>query len=312
MRVFMTGGTGFVGSVLTKNLTKQGHAVTLLTRKIRKARSALPEVFMVEGNPTEPGHWQKIVADHEVIINLAGASIFRRWTDAEKRRIHDSRIQTTINLVNALERRKGLKTTLLSTSAVGYYGFHGDETLNEESPPGKDFLASVAREWEETALRAETLGVRVALCRFGIVLGSGGGALSEMIPIFNKGLGSPLGSGRQWFSWIHQMDLVRIFLFLMQREDLSGPFNCTAPEPARNKDLTEVLGEALGKPTFMPSVPGFVIRMIKGEFGNVLLKGQKVLPEKLLNEGFLFQYPDLESALRDLLGKGDSNRYERI
>ena len=301
MCVFMTGGTGFVGSVLTKKLTKQGHAVTLLTRKIRKNRSVPPGVSMVEGNPIEPGAWQKKVADHEVIINLAGASIFRRWTDAEKRRIHDSRIQTTMNLVHALERRKGLKTTLLNASAVGYYGFHGDETLNEESPPGEDFLASVAREWEETALKAEPLGVRVLLCRFGIVLGSGGGALGEMIPIFNKGLGSPLGSGRQWFSWIHQMDLVRVFLFLMEREDLSGPFNCTAPGPVRNKDLTEALGEALGKPTFMPSVPGFVIRMIKGEFGNVLLKGQKVRPEKLLNAGFHFQHPDLLSALRDLI-----------
>ncbi|MCP4575933.1 MAG: TIGR01777 family protein [Deltaproteobacteria bacterium] len=301
MRIFMTGGTGFVGSALTKKLTKQGHTVTLLTRKIQKNRSMSPGVSMVEGNPTETGSWQETVADHEVIINLAGASIFRRWTDSEKRLIHDSRIQTTMNLVNALERRKELKTTLLSTSAVGYYGFHADETLHEESPPGEDFLASVARKWEETALKAEPLGVRVLLCRFGIVLGSGGGALGEMIPIFNKGLGSPLGSGRQWFSWIHQMDLVRVFLFLMERKDLSGPFNCTAPGPVRNTDLTKVLGEVLGKPTFMPSVPGFVIRMIKGEFGNVLLKGQKVLPEKLLNAGFQFKYPDLLSTLQDLI-----------
>lgn len=300
MRVFMTGGTGFVGSALTESLTKQGHAVTLLTRKIRKGRPVLPGVSMVEGNPTEPGAWRKEVADHEVIINLAGASIFRRWTDAEKRLIHDSRIETTRNLVNALEGRKGMKTTLLSTSAVGYYGFHGDETLNEETLPGNDFLASVTREWEEEALRAEALGARVVLCRFGIVLGSGGGALGEMIPIFNKGLGSPLGNGRQWFSWIHQMDLVRIFLFLMERENLSGPFNCTAPEPVRNKDLTDVLGEILGKPTFMPSVPSFVIRMIKGEFGNVLLKGQRVLPEKLMEAGFQFQYPDLLNTLQNL------------
>jgi uncharacterized protein len=301
MRIFMTGGTGFVGSALTKKLTKQGHAVTLLTREIRKNRSVPPGVSMVEGNPTEAGSWQETVANHEVIINLAGASIFSRWTDAEKDRIHESRIETTRNLVNALEGRKGMKTTLLSTSAVGYYGFRGEETLNEACLPGQDFLASVAREWEETALRAEAIGARVVLCRFGIVLGIGGGALGEMIPIFNKGLGSPLGNGRQWFSWIHQMDLVRIFLFLMEREDLSGPFNCAAPEPVRNKDLTKILGEALGKPTFMPSVPGFLIRMVKGEFGNVLLKGQKVFPEKLLNAGFQFQYPDLLSALQNLL-----------
>ena len=301
MRVFMTGGTGFVGSMLTKSLTNKGHAVTLLTRKIRKSHPVPQGVSMVEGNPTQPGPWQEDAANHEILINLAGAPVYGRWTDAEKHLIHDSRIETTKNLVNALERRTGMKTTLLSTSAVGYYGFHGDETLNEGSLPGKDFLASIAREWEETALRAEALGARVALCRFGIVLGLGGGALGEMIPIFNKGLGSPLGSGRQWCSWIHQMDLARIFLFIMEREDLSGAFNCTAPEPVRNKELTKVLGEVLGRPTIMPSVPGFVIRMIKGEFGNVLLKGQRVLPEKLLKTGFQFQYPDLSSALEDLL-----------
>ena len=302
MRIFMTGGTGFVGSALTKNLTEQGHSVTLLTRKIRKSAAALPSgVSMVEGNPTEPGPWQETLANHEVVVNLAGASIFRRWTRDEKRRIRDTRIQTTTNLVNAFERRKGMKTTLLSTSAVGYYGFHGDEALDESRPPGNDFLASVAREWEETALKAERLGVRVALCRFGIVLGADGGALGEMIPIFKKGLGSPLGSGKQWFSWIHQQDLVRIFLFLIEREDLSGPFNCAAPEPVQNQELTRMLGKVLGKPTFMPSVPGFVIRMVKGEFGSVLLKGQKVLPEKLQKAGFQFQYPNLSGALRDLL-----------
>ena len=301
MRVFMTGGTGFVGSALTKKLTKQGHLVTLLTRKIRKSRPMPSGVSMVEGNPVEPGPWQENLADHEVVVNLAGASIFSRWTRDKKRLIHDSRIKTTANVVTAIERRKGMKTTLLSTSAAGYYGFHGDEALDEESPPGTDFLASVAREWEETALKAEAAGAKVVLCRFGIVLGSGGGALGEMVPIFEKGLGSPLGSGKQWFSWIHQQDLVRIFLFLMRREDLSGPFNCAAPEPVRNKELTRMLGNVLGKPIFMPSVPGFVIRMLKGEFGNVLLNGQKMLPEKLLRAGFQFQYPDLSRALQNLL-----------
>jgi len=301
MRVFMTGGTGFVGSMLTKSLLKRGHAVTLLTRKVQKSRPVPLGVSMLEGDPTEAGPWQEKVADHEILINLAGASIFRRWTDAEKRLIRESRIQTTTHLVNALQRREGMKTALLSTSAVGYYGFHGDEGLTEETPAGTDFLASVAREWEEAATNAKAMGARVVLCRFGIVLGSGGGALNEMVPIFKKGLGSPLGSGEQWFSWIHQMDLVRIFMFLLEREDLSGPFNCTAPEPVRNKELTKVLGKVLERPTFLPSVPGFVIRMVKGEFGNVLLKGQRVIPEKLLKAGFQFQHPNLSGALRDLL-----------
>ena len=302
MRVFMTGGTGFVGSTLSENLVRKGHGVTLLTRKTGKRRSLPQGVAMVEGDPTEPGAWQEEVADHEVLLNLAGASIFRRWTEKEKSLIRDSRIRTTRNLVNAIAAGKGKKTTLLSASAVGYYGFHGDEALNEEASPGKDFLARVAGEWEAAALKAQATGTRVVLCRFGIVMGSGGGALEEMVPIFKKGLGSPLGNGQQWFSWIHQTDLVRIFMFLLEREDLSGPFNCTAPEPVRNKELTRVLGKVLGRPTFMPSVPAFVIRMVKGEFGNVLLKGQKVIPKRLLKAGFQFQYPNLTRALTDILG----------
>ena len=301
MRVFVTGGTGFVGSMLTESLVKKGHAVTLLTRKIKKSRVVPQGVSMVEGDPGEPGSWQEKVPGHDAVINLAGASIFRRWTHAEKRLIRDSRIQTTTHLVKALENRSGMKTTLLSTSAVGYYGFHGDEALNEDTPPGKDFLAGVARDWEMAASEATAFGVRVVLCRFGIVLGSGGGALGEMVPIFKKGLGSPLGSGEQWFSWIHQTDLVRIFLFLMEHEELSGPFNCTAPEPVQNKELTKALAKVLGRPAIMPSVPGFLIRMVKGEFGNVLLKGQRVIPEKLLNAGFQFKYSSILAALQDLL-----------
>lgn len=301
MRVFLTGGTGFVGTMLTQRLTEKGCQVTLLTRKIRKDRSFPKGVSLLEGDPTKPGSWQEEVANHEVVINLAGASIFRRWTDSEKRLIRQSRIETTTHLVNALGRKNGMKQTLLSASAVGYYGFRGDESLDETAPPGEDFLAGVARDWETAALGATAFGARVVLCRFGIVLGSGGGALKEMLPIFEKGLGSPLGNGRQWFSWVHQMDLVRILLFLLKREDLAGPFNCTAPAPVQNRELARVLAEVLKKPMIMPSVPGFLIRMVKGEFGNVLLKGQKVVPKRLLEAGFLFRYPNLRDALENLL-----------
>ena len=301
MKVFITGGTGFVGSALTKKLTDREHSVTLLTRKIREERPVPNGVFMLEGDPTKEGVWQEEVSAHDVIINLAGASIFRRWTKNEKIVIRESRVRTTENLVGALKGRKGKKTTFLSTSAVGYYGFHRDKELDENNPPGNDFLASVAKEWEETGLGAENFGARVLLCRFGIVLGESGGALGEMIPIFRKGLGSRLGSGEQWFSWIHQRDLIRIFLFLMEREDLSGPFNCAAPKPVKNRDLTKILAEILGKPLFMPPVPGFVIKLVKGEFGSVLLQGQKVFPRKLLEAGFQFDFPDLEKALTELL-----------
>jgi len=302
MKVFMTGGTGFVGTTLTHKLLEQGHHVTILTRKMGVNRTLPRGASFLEGDPTKRGEWQKAVPQHEVIVNLAGASIFRRWNQKTKKVIRESRILTTTNLVEALSDGGGKEATLLSTSAVGYYGFHGDEELDEDSPPGEDFLASVTQDWETAALKAEALNVRVVICRLGIVLGENGGALGELIPIFQKGLGSPLGSGKQWFSWIHEMDLVGIYLFFIANNELSGPFNCAAPEPVRNKDLTQALGKALGKPTFMPAVPGFVIKMIKGEFGTILLRGQRALPKKLLEAGFHFRFPRIYEALNGLLG----------
>jgi uncharacterized protein (TIGR01777 family) len=301
MRIFITGGTGFVGTCLTRELTAQGHQVTLLTRTVTPGRTLPAGAVFLEGNPLQPGPWQKAVPEHQAFINLAGASIFSRWTDSTKKEIRESRILTTRNLVTSLEERQGRDTLLLSTSAVGYYGFHEDEELSEDAPSGTDFLSTLARDWEAEAQRAESFGVRVIRCRFGIVLGKGGGALDQMLPLFKKGLGSPLGSGRQWFSWIHQRDLIRIFLFLLDRQEVSGPLNCTAPHPVTNQELTRLLAEALGKPAFLPAVPGFMLKLVMGEFGDVLLKGQRVLPQKLLRLGFNFLYPDLKKTLQDLL-----------
>jgi uncharacterized protein (TIGR01777 family) len=303
MKIFITGGTGFVGTFLTQDLTSQDHQVTILTRAVKPGRTLPAGAAFLEGNPLQPGPWQKSVPEHEVFINLAGASIFSRWTGTAKKEIHESRILTTRNLVTALAERKGLDTLLFSTSAIGYYGFREDEELTEESPSGTDFLAQVCQDWEAEARQAESLGVRVVRCRFGIVLGERGGALDQMILLFKKGLGSPLGSGRQWFSWIHQQDLTRIFLFLLDRKEAAGPINCTAPQPVPNKELTRVLAEVLGRPAFLPAVPGFMLKLIMGEFGDVLLKGQRVLPRKLLQLGFEFSYPDLREALRNLLQK---------
>jgi len=297
----MTGGTGFVGRTLTQKLTERGYGVTLLTRSIRQHESLPPGASFVEGDPTQKGAWLERVPEHEIIINLAGAPIFDRWTKKYKKTMRDSRVLTTQNLVTALSGREGKETVFLSTSAVGYYGFYGDEELHEGSPPGSDFLATVTREWEASALEAEKYGVRVLLCRFGIVLGSGGGALGEMVPVFKKGLGSPLGNGKQWISWIHEQDLVDIYLFLIERKGESGPINCTAPNPVTNKELTKALGEALKKSTLMPAVPGFVIKLMKGEVGSVLLNGQKVLPRRLLHMGFNFRFSSIRDALKDIL-----------
>ena len=301
MKIFMTGGTGFVGTNLTKQLTQKGHDVTVLTRAITEGRILPQGASYLEGNPTQEGTWQERVAEHEVIINLAGASIFRRWTKSAKEVMLDSRILTTKNLVEALSARKNKETLFLSTSAVGYYGPQGDEALDERSPPGDDFLASLAQEWESFAVKAEAFGIRVVLLRFGIIFGKEGGALKQMIPIFNWYLGSPLGSGKQWFPWIHEQDLVNIYLYVLEQKDISGPINCTAPDPVRNEELTKVLGGVLGKPTFMPAVPGFMLKIMMGEFGSVLLNGQKVIPKRLLERGFSFSFPGLKEALEDLL-----------
>ena len=301
MKIFMTGGTGFVGSTLTPKLTQAGHEVTLLTRTVRKDKPLPSGVSYLEGNPTEKGPWQESVAAHDAAINLAGTSIFTRWTESAKKAMRESRILTTENLVEALAARKDKKTTLLSTSAVGYYGFCGDEELHEESPRGEGFLASLSEAWEQAALKAQDFGARVVLLRFGVVLGRDGGALMKMVPLFKWYLGSPLGSGKQWFSWIHVQDLADVYRFLLDHQNLSGPVNCAAPHPVRNREMTTLLGEVLGKATFMPAVPGFMIKMVTGEFGSVFLRGQKVLPGKLLEAGFRFSFPELKGALEDLL-----------
>lgn len=302
MKVFVTGGTGFIGTYLTHKLVENGHQLTLLTRQIRRDRPLPSGAEYLEGDPTQKGSWQDRVADHEVIVNLAGTSIFRRWTKSAKKAIRESRILTTQNLVDALSSRQGMNTIFLSTSAVGYYGFREDEDLDEESPPGQDFLATLTVDWESIAMKAENFGARVVPTRFGIVLGKNGGALKQMLPMFKWYLGSPLGNGKQWFSWIHIDDLANIYLYLIGEQGFTGPVNCTAPHPVRNMELTKALGEALRRPTFMPAVPAFAMKIIMGEFGSILVKGQKVFPKRLLGKGFHFRFPEMRGALQDLLG----------
>ncbi|MCF8084821.1 MAG: TIGR01777 family oxidoreductase [Deltaproteobacteria bacterium] len=299
MRIFMTGGKGFVGTLLTRALCAQGHQVTVLTRSVRGDEETPEGVSLLQGDPTLPGPWQEQMAGHEVIINLAGESVFKRWTREAKKRILDSRVETTRNLVEALSPDAS-GTTLASTSAVGYYGFHGDEALDEDSPPGDGFLASVCRQWEAGAMAAQSKGARVVICRFGLILGERGGALQKMVPLFKKGLAGPLGSGKQWVSWIHQQDLAGIYLLLLENPELSGPVNCTAPHPVTNKEMTQVLAEVLNRPAVMPAMPAFAVRSLMGESSSLYLKGQKVLPRRLTEAGFSFQFPELKGALSGL------------
>ena len=298
MKVFITGGTGFLGAALTDGLLAEGHSVTILSRASQN-RVQRPGLAYYEGNPTRKGSWQKEVNGHDVVFNLAGASIFRPWNDKNKEAIRNSRILTTRNLVNAIGAADK-NITLLSGSAVGYYGA-GDDEVDENSPPGDDFLAGVVKDWEGEAKKAEKFGARVVLCRIGVILGRDGGALSKMLSIFKWGLGSPLGSGAQWFSWISLHDLVNIFLFLMTNREFSGPVNCTAPHPVTNREMTQALGRALHRPTILPPVPAFVIKGVLGEFSDVFIKGQKVMPRKLLDDGFVFEFPEIAEAFSHLV-----------
>jgi uncharacterized protein (TIGR01777 family) len=254
-----------------------------------------PSVQIVIGDGRRRGAWQEHLSRCPLVINLAGASIFSRWTRAHKRLITESRVLTTMNLVDALPAQSA-GVTLFSTSAIGYYGFHGDEYLYEDDPPGADFLARICRQWEAEARKAEKKGARVIITRFGIVLGRGGGALSKMLPIFRLGLGGRLGSGEQWFSWIHMEDLTGALKFLLTSESAAGAYNLTSPEPVRNRELAACLGRALHRPAILP-VPAPFIRLMMGEMGNMLLKGQRVLPARLQEAGFVFKHGDLASAI---------------
>jgi uncharacterized protein (TIGR01777 family) len=294
MKVFIVGGTGFVGVNLANRLRARGDEVTVLGRLPGRPGGLDPGVESVVGDATEPGDWQRRLAGHETVVNLAGASIFTRWTDRAKEAIRRSRILTTRNVVAALPGGGGV--TLVSTSAVGYYGFHGDEELGEDAPPGDDFLARLCVDWEAEAQRAGERGARVAIARFGIVLGPGGGVLGQMAPLFRAFLGGPLGSGRQWFSWIHVEDLFGALAHLVGRRESSGAYNFTAPGPVTNRALTRELGRVLRRPAILPA-PAFAVRLALGEFGDVLLEGQRVLPRRLLAEGFRFAHPDLRGAL---------------
>jgi len=300
MKVFITGGTGFLGAALTEKLLAEGHLVTILSRSSQK-RIIRAGLVYTKGNSAMSGSWQEEIGRHDVVINLAGASIFQPWNTRNKDAIYNSRILTTRNIVDAIAKHADKKITLLSGSAVGYYGFRDNEELDESGAPGDDFLATVVNAWEAEAIKAEENGARVVLCRIGVILGRDGGALSKMLAVFKWGIGSPLGSGKQWFSWVSLPDLVNIFLYLMENKTISGPVNCTSPHPVTNREMTKALGRALHRPVILPPVPAFLLKGFLGEFSDVFVKGQKVVPEKLLKNGFVFEFPEIKEAFARLL-----------
>ena len=299
MKILITGGTGFVGSGVSQRLLELGHEVTVIGSSSRCRLAAHPQLTYISADTTQPGAWQQRVAEQDGLVNLAGRSVFTLWTAATKESIYNSRILTTRNLVEALPANT--EAVLLSTSAAGFYGDGGETEKTETSASGHDFLAQVCRDWESEADKATAKGARVVLMRFGVVLGKGGGAIATMKTPFQLGLGGPIGSGDQWFPWIHRDDLVGAILFLRTAEECRGPFNFTAPQPVRQRDFARQLGAALHRPAFLPA-PAFVMRLVLGEFGRSLLQGQKVLPRALTESGYLFTYPELQPALKEIVG----------
>jgi uncharacterized protein len=300
MKALVTGATGFVGGRLLAKLQQP----VVLSRDANRAVRQL-EKFHVKAFGWKPEQEPPPAAAFEgvdTVFHLAGDPVAEgRWTAKKKARIRDSRVIGTRNLVAALRGLSVRPKTLVSASAVGFYGSRGDDELDERSPPGHDFLADVCKGWESEAAAARELGIRVVPVRVGIVLGEKGGALAKMLTPFSLGLGSPLGSGKQYMPWIHIDDLVEEMLFAARESSLNSPLNGTAPHPVTNREFTKTLGRVLGRPTFMPSVPPVALKLLIGDFGEVLLTSQRAVPRAALAAGFAFRYSELEPALRDVL-----------
>jgi uncharacterized protein (TIGR01777 family) len=300
MHVYIAGGTGFIGKCLTKKLLEQGNRVTATGTRSNFPLKAHPRLSYVQADLTRKGRWQESLAEADAVVNLVGKTIFGRWTKAYKAQIRESRILTTHNIVESLESsRQGL---LINASAVGFYGSQGDTILDEDAPPGSDFLGEVGMGWESAALEGEKKGIRVVCARFGIVLGEEGGAVNKMLAPFKFFIGGPLGNGEQWFSWIHIDDLCAAMIWVTEHQELKGPVNFCAPNPVRNKEMTKIIGRILGRPTFIPT-PAFAIRMVMGELASALLSSQRCVPKKLVSADFQYTYPDIESAFREILKK---------
>jgi uncharacterized protein (TIGR01777 family) len=301
INILVIGGTGFIGRVIVPTLNARGYRVTVLSRRGKKGTSLSGDIPVIRADVLKPGPWQELLSEYDVLINLAGVSIFRRWTAKVQQEIADSRIMATRNMVDALRSRRGNVKHLLSVSGVGYYGFHKDEILDENAAQGDDFLANVAAQWEREAAKAAMNGIRVVICRLGHVLGPGGGVLPRLLSLAKLHLVSRWGSGEQWISWVHQADVAGAFLFLLNNEAISGPVNVTAPEPVQNHTLMAILSRLTGKRVLIPPVPEFLLRLITGEFATVFVNGQRVIPGKLLASGYSFKHSTLENAMQNLL-----------
>ncbi|XZN97798.1 MAG: TIGR01777 family oxidoreductase [Microcoleus sp.] len=305
MKVAIAGATGFVGSRLVERLHSEGHSILVLARDSERARrifpaSAYPNLEIVGYSPAESGNWQHSIGGCDGVVNLAGVPIAEeRWTAARQQAILDSRKLTTAKLVEAIANANPKPSVLVSASAIGYYGTSETAEFEENSPGGDDFLAAVCKEWESAAEKVKNTGTRLVILRLGIVLGMGG-ALAKMLPAFRLFAGGPIGTGKQWFSWIHRDDVVNLILYALQNPQVEGVLNATAPHPVRMNELCETLGEVLQRPSWLP-VPSFALELLLGDGAKVVLEGQQVLPKRTLLSGFQYEYPQLRSAIEEIV-----------
>ncbi|QKD83540.1 TIGR01777 family protein [Thermoleptolyngbya sichuanensis A183] len=308
MKIAVTGATGFVGTRLVERLLEEGHRVIALTRSKAHGdrvfpQAAFPNVDVVEYTPLESGEWQQVLSGCDGVVNLAGAGIAdERWTPERKQEILDSRKVGTEKIVEAIAQASPKPSVLVNASAIGYYGTSETATFDESSASGDDFLAQVCQAWEAAAESAQTSGTRVVILRTGIVLGMGG-ALGKMLTPFRLFAGGPLGTGRQWFSWIHREDLVNLILKALTDSSLSGVYNATAPNPVRMAEFCQTLGQVMGRPSWLP-VPAFALEALLGDAAQVVLEGQQVLPKRTQEAGFAYQYSDVKAAIANILQQG--------
>lgn len=294
MRIIITGGSGFIGQHLANNLLTKGHEVIIWDLKTPEEKSDYVEINLVEHEP-RPELFEGV----DAIIHLLGKNIFGRWTDDLKQQIYDSRIKSTRNLVTALSKLEQRPRVLISASAAGYYGDREEEELTEEAGPGEDFLSTVAKDWEEEARKADALGMRTVQIRTALVLGPQG-LLGKLVPLYTFFIGGPLGSGNQWFPWIHLQDIVGIYTFALEQKTLQGPVNAAAPENVRNKEFSKVLARTLNRPSFF-HIPSFALHVLYNEFAGAIMASQKVSSKKLIEAGYKFQYPNLQKALHQVI-----------
>jgi uncharacterized protein (TIGR01777 family) len=293
MKILITGASGLIGKALQKSFAEKGYEMLLATRKKPEKSNEIQwdtEKGFADGDLPQ-------IENLDAIIHLAGENIAGRWTDEKKRRLMDSRVLGTRNIVETIYKLAAKPKVLINASATGIYGDRDDEIMTEESAAGDTFLAEIGKNWEAEAVVAENFGVRLVLLRTGIVLAKDGGALAQMLTPFKFGLGGTIGSGKQWMSWIALEDVVRIVNFALENENLNGAINVVAPNPATNKDFTDALGSVVHRPTFLP-LPAFAVNLAFGEMGDaLLLDSTRVVPKKLEDAGFTFNYPDLKAAL---------------